>query len=610
MKRNYGIIRKVAVIVCMLVAMGGRYEVWGQYISGNRYKTSYTRYSQYTFNERDATITTDGGTTHGDVNNLLLEDATWWQSSDRIYNDTYILIDLKEVKDIARIYIVGSGSENTRPISIQVRTRTRDRDNWTQQESRNLSQQTRDIDIILNNTIQARYIRLDFEAGESHQIVVDRIRLYDGFSISNTDNRTIQHKDAKWYSLRSTLSEPSKALDTFDDNTRRFINEYANNTSIQATHTYIDTLYVHKGQRFELQLPTVSNGENQNSAQKYQRWYNFRTEGTFRTDNNGNNECWDLLTPYFNENYADAYRFTNGYVGGHDLMANNESAMFGASFYYPTNTQFNDWNIENGEAGNDAYIVACDISGYTDFTSSFSTSTSHESDFSDNWYEPTIQLRVLYFIVGIDNLSERMSNSDFWKDGYGRLFDGTDYQGGYGANKKFLEEYQITFPADHISNFTDEIVALSKSARNYRIPGDGNSQSLHVSIVGTNSAGIELVSAKGSNNTVTNFDLSGDNRVIYFRKRDEDPRTRWSVADNSTTTIIVTKVVGNTTYNIAKYELTFKEESRLLTQHQLERIDADNSNYLQDFANRTPNHLKENYELLTSRTFDYDPDVA
>ena len=611
MKRTYEIIRKVAVAVCALIAMSGWLDVWGQqYISGNRYKTSYTRAPQYIFNQGDATITTDGGTTHGDVNDLLLENATWWQSDNNVYNDTYIQIDLKEAKRISRIYIVGSGSENTRPTYIQVSTSNNGRD-WTQRYSARLSQQTRDIDITLNNTIQARYIRLNFWTGESNQIVVDRIRLYDeAISISNTANQTIQHKDAKWYSLRGTLSEQSKALDTFDDNTRRFINEYANNTSIQATHTYIDTLYVHKGQRFELQLPTVSNGENQNSAQKYQRWYNFRTEGTFRTDNNGNNECWDLLTPYFNENYADAYRFTNGYVGGHDLMANNESAMFGASFYYPTNTQFNDWNIENGEAGNDAYIVACDISGYTDFTSSFSTSTSHESDFSDNWYEPTIQLRVLYFIVGIDNLSERMSNSDFWKDGYGRLFDGTDYQGGYGANKKFLEEYQITFPADHISNFTDEIVALSKSARNYRIPGDGNSQSLHVSIVGTNSAGIELVSAKGSNNTVTNFDLSGDNRVIYFRKQSENPRTRWSVADNSTTTIIVTKVVDNTTYNIAKYELTFKEESRLLTQHQLERIDAENSTYLQDFANRTPNHLKENYELLTSRTFDYDPDVA
>ena len=39
------------------------------------------------------------------------------------------------------------------------------------------------------------------------------------------------------------------------------------------------------------------------------------------------------------------------------------------------------------------------------------------------------------------------------------------------TGKKFLEEYDITYPCDHISNYTDEVVTLSKSAMGYGLPG-------------------------------------------------------------------------------------------------------------------------------------------
>lgn len=423
---------------------------------------------------------------------------------------------------------------------------------------------------------------------------------------------TINHKfPNKWYQLRENISEAAKNMDTFNDEVSNFINPYTK-TKIQAAHTYIDTLYVKKGDSYTLTLPTVSQSKNQNSAQKYQRWYNFRTEGLFHV-NSQYSRREDLLTPM--NNNTTVFRFANGYVGGYNLISagrwnqTTSDIMYGATFYYPTNNEYQSWNIDNGN--NDQYIVACDLSGYTDFTETFSESgrnPSNESEFSDNWYEPTLSLRAIYVIIGVDNSytpSELQQTPEWFQNGYGRLFT-SDYQGGYGEGKKFLEEYDITFPADHISNFTDEIVALSKSAQNY------GGEDLTASIVSdTNTADIMLVS--DTNNGSSQLSLTGDTRVIAFRKDGVNSRTAWSVDDNSEATIIVTKQVNNTIYNIARFNLTFKKETRLLTQHQLQRIDNQDTQINGEDWNipyRTPTFLRENYQLLTSRTFDYDPDVA
>lgn len=92
--------------------------------------------------------------------------------------------------------------------------------------------------------------------------------------INNTyRNNSVQHKyPNKWYTIRnnSGMSQASKDMDTFDDETPSFKNTYTN-TDIQAAHTYIDTLYVRKGESVTLYLPLISNGLNQLSAQAYQR---------------------------------------------------------------------------------------------------------------------------------------------------------------------------------------------------------------------------------------------------------------------------------------------------------------------------------------------------
>lgn len=434
---------------------------------------------------------------------------------------------------------------------------------------------------------------------------------------NNYQNQTIQHKfPNKWYQLRDNISQAAKDMDTFNDEESSFTNPYTN-TQIQAAHTYIDTLYVKKGSDYTLTLPTVSQGGNNNSARKYQRWYNFRTEGLFRV-NSQYSRREDLLTP--KDDNTTVFRFQNGYVGGNDLISvrsgggqTTSDIMFGATFYYPTDSEYQNWNINNGTGNNEQYIVACDLSGYTDFTETFSESgrnPSSESEFSDNWYEPTLSLRAIYVIIGVDNnytTSELQQTPEWFQNGYGRLFT-SSYQGGYGTGKKFLEEYNITFPADHISNFTDEIVALSKSAQNY------GGETLTASIVNnTNTAGIMLVSETNNGTKQTQLELRGDTRVIAFRKDGVSARTAWEVEDNSQATIIVTKRANNMTYNIARFNLTFKKETRLLTQHQLQRIDNDDAQINGEDWNipyRTPTFLRDNYQLLTSRTFDYDPDVA
>lgn len=209
-----------------------------------------------------------------------------------------------------------------------------------------------------------------------------------------------------------------------------------------------------------------------------------------------------------------------------------------------------------------------------------------------------------------------------WKNGYGRLAS-SEYQGGNGTGKKFLEEYNITFPCDHLGNKTDELVSLSKDARGYRINGDSN-DNLNVSISSPNNVfrlltGGNNNSASGGNET-NSITLTGRRRTITFRKTGAGVRNPWSVDDGQTATIIVTKNVGGTIYNIAKFNLTFEKDNRLLTQHQLDRIDRQRKGestgvtgeswYRTAYQNRTPEFLRENYTLLTSRTLDYDPDVA
>lgn len=435
---------------------------------------------------------------------------------------------------------------------------------------------------------------------------------------NNYRNYTIQHKQAKWYNLRATIGESAKALDTFNDDEKMFRNDYTGGTEIQAAHTYYDTLYVRKGEYVTLTLPLVSqsydaSSNKQVSAQAYQRWYNFVTEGTFSYTQNG--RTGDILSPSSN-----CLRYANGYVAG---TAVNNVSMATVTFHYPTDNEYSSYSIKNGSAGNNYYLVACDASGYLDFTSD-----GTKGSFSSNngWYEPTLSLRAIYYIIGVDDRGGA-DETEGWKNGMGRL-ENAAYQDGDGTDKKFLEEYDITFHCDHLGNQSDELVALSKFANGYRIDGDNNDQ-LTVTITDGNDTfallnftnNNDLQGGCGTSEAGNTTTISGDSRSIFFRKKSAGKQKPWSVNDGETATIVVTKRANNKTYNIAKFNLTFKKDTRLLTQHELDRLDSirlggshNNVNldnwYRRSYQYRTPEYLRSNYNLLTSRTFDYDPEVA
>lgn len=410
-----------------------------------------------------------------------------------------------------------------------------------------------------------------------------------GGNVVTTSDKEIQHKPAKWHGMRSG----GNFVDTFDDT--QYFTSGDGSTQIQAAHTYVDTLYVKKGSLVSLWLPTIYRSQDQNSTRYYQRWYNYLTEGTFATGLTGDNNVNDILTP----KSGIVYRFQNGYVGG--SWMNN--IMYGANFYYPKDNEYTGYKgLNNGSANNSYYIVACDVSGYTDFDQTTYT-------------EPTLGLRVLYYIVGIDDTW----GTNKYENQYERL-NKDDYKNG---GNKYLEEYEITFPCDHIGNFTNELVSIARQAQFYRVPGDDSGDKLTATL--TTGADIFKLVDNGSydsnsvnGNTLT---LGDDSRAIFFRKKEgNNNQAPWSVLDGTTATILVTKTVGETTYNIARFKLTFKKNIRLLTQHQIARLDEARANnttitgeggwFDESYLYRTPAYLDENYILLTSRTFDYDSNVT
>ena len=216
------------------------------------------------------------------------------------------------------------------------------------------------------------------------------------------------------------------------------------------------------------------------------------------------------------------------------------------NFYYPTNTEFEEWFPQaagNPNLDNDWYVVACDVSGYTDFTENYpgSDPINNQEDWaarfrSNGFYEPTLSVRVIFYIVGVDDRDNNSSlgKAENWDNGHGRLTN-PDYQGGT-TSGKYLEEYDITFPSKHLSNKTDESVALSKDARSYAIPDVAESSGLKVTLA-DNTAGISLVTESLSELIIR------QNASFASVYRGLMPILPWEVEDGSTATILVTKQV-------------------------------------------------------------------
>lgn len=470
------------------------------------------------------------------------------------------------------------------------------------------------LNLSLTTPITKQYVRITFVRNDGNCLAFNEIDL--GVEVVEV-TPFISHKHAKWHDLRNKVSESSRNMDTFNDTTLMFspnnnplISSYT--SSIQAAHTYIDTIYMHRGTSIKLSLPDRL--EDDNSVKAYQRWYSFRRDSTFET--NHADSVYDLLTPVS----GTVSRFANGYVGS---PVNNGKAM-DMNFYMPTSEEFKKWFPNNSGFDDKWFVVACDVSCYNDYTETYSESGSPGSTFYDGsqaeCWEPTLSHRVLFFISAVDDRDEDKSTN--WVNGHYRLKH-KDYQGGgNGEGKKYLEEYTITWPYYRLSGFNNngndklssDAVALSKDARSYAIPDADvakETDTLKVTLADDNTAQITLCDGYDTKKKETT--VSGTSRTIQFSYPIQSTSDyRWQ-AEGESATILVTKNVAGTIYNIARYKLKFVKDVTLLTQSIIETIsDNDDSNDGEwaKYKTRTPEYLKTNYQLLTSLTWDYDSNVS
>lgn len=504
--------------------------------------------------------------------------------------------------NVKNIYFNLSNIENwEKPQYINVYIRNSN-DEWERIKEEEVDRTQSAWTVSLDKPVATKNLRLECIPKEQRNtLIIPEISLdkRDGFY----NDKKIQHKSAKWFDLVKQFNLSPSVLGSFSYDEPQFDAIMSNDQKIQATHTYIDTIYMHKGAQITLALPTKSNAgyASSSSAQTYQRWYSYRTDGTFETNHKTSTSgktVYDLLTPNTGNpsGGVPAYRFENGYVGR--PMGAILQAM---DFYYPTDQEFKDW-FPNTKVDNNWFVVACDVSGYTDFSEHFTSKGSAGQslqsltrDFEKSeWFEPTLSVRVIFYIVGVDERPE--NDSESWKNGHGRL-EQTEFQTS-GDNAKYLEEYDITFPNKHLSNWTDELVAISKDARSYAIP-DATDDNDNLDLK------IESKAPDGTPGllSLSKIQLTGNDRVIQFYKGFS--KTPWEVPDGTTATITVRKTVGGTTYNIARFNLTFSAASVPLTQVEVANI-KDGS----DFEFRSPTWMDNNLQKLTELTFDYPAGVT
>lgn len=431
-------------------------------------------------------------------------------------------------------------------------------------------------------------------------IAVNEVQLVTTESIKE---KPITFKHAKWYDFRNKSTNESTG-DTFSEDEDMFdlkdnpLIVASNLDPIQAAHTMIDTIYMHKGTSITLTLPDFLNTSSF-SIKSYQRWYSFRTGKTFETRYHESDpaKVWDLLTP---KDVNDGiYRFQNGYVGN-PLKAGNPAYQM--NFYFPTDGQFKEWfetDIEGNTPGRDNnwYVVACDVSTYKDF------SESNEGEL----VEPTLSHRILYYICAVEHENN-------W---YPKALKNQHSSSSSSSSDTYLEEYEITMPATRIPNRTNELVALSKDARSYVLPDrTKNSGSLTVTIEeNTNTAGISLTSSATSTTASNSVQLKDSIRCIFFLYPSDGGNTdgTYSVTQPDDGSIpTATILVKSGDYRIARYKLKFVEESRLLSQSMVDEIDSptgsvDDASW-RKLTYRTPDALANSdmYELLTELNFDYN----
>lgn len=596
MKKFYNMVCRV-VCVCMCFALCHVDKAWAQQL-GNMYSSHGTT-NTVVINDQYKFVSVSGDNITGQNVNIL-QDGLQDKSLSLGKGTSILVFDLGQIRKINRIdFIINLKERNGNPngkISVEYGKEQTSLDKINKTVGFNKQKTTQKLTF---ETVEGRYFSITFDGSDNK---VSDVFLYevnfqfnDSYTETNESPLTIRHKKPKWYFLR----EGGNNIDTFEDAVPMFpwdnrlgYPDPTGGTGIQASHVYIDTIYMHRGSKITLDLP-ARNG-NMGATTSYQRWYNFRTDGLFRTKNKGTGEVWDLLTPAAGG--GKGMRIENGYVG----QPLTDTYLYKMDFYCPKEDEYEAWFGET--TGDDWFVVACDVSDYNDFTETYNSVQSPLSRFDNGTayaWEPTLMQRVLFFIQPVDN----HPSTDVWKYGYGRL-EQEEYQGG-GLDGKYLVDMSISYPSLRMTNKTNEFVALNKDPQGYSIPGadigvDAQTP-LEVKLV-NNTSGIKLV----------NTSLTGTERCIFFTYPTNIPAYGiQEVPDGSKATILVTKTVGGTIYNLARFDLTFKKETVPLTQSMLENL-SDNgfvwgNELWKGLEFRTEDYLSSHYKLLTFLDFDYDP---
>ena len=627
MKRQ-NIYKQIALSLLLLVGMAG--TAWGQ-VKGDQYDNPYLVKEVYPKIEVEADKNHFTGNTYPGFNSNINaafdnDNGTYWKAEES--GTVSIKVDLGSSMSFNGLRLYRSGAYTERAEKIEIYTSDNDielgnEEEWTSSVTiddinrGSEDNKDQDYEITFDNgeKITSQYIKLVFTPATNQIWAINEIR----FNFTDLEPIAIQHKPAKWYSEREGLTNATTG-DKFDEQEGHdmFHPDLMIGNSemkIQSSHTYIDTIYVHKGTTTQLTLPAIQSSAGVTSILAYQRWYSYRTDGTYETNHTDN--VFDLLTPVQTNGKPEAYRFANGYVGNpvaKDANPYYSNSLVAMDFYYPDDTEFGKWfpNATDTKFDNKWYVVACDVSCYTDYTGEGGTNTDEAPTFypSNNTdgkvYEPTLSHRVLFYIIGVDgdNPDNAVGNFD---ETYGMLKD-NEYQGGT-VDNKYLEEFDITFPYTRVSTNTLDMVALTKDARGYAIPGvgkDADTDNLTLTLVdgtGNEASGITFA------NDTKSSTISGENRVIHFKYPKNSDGLQRTNNPNAKATILVTKKVNETTYNLVRYNLTFAPETQLLTETQLKKIEEGGTDVEDKYwymPERTPEYMRENYgEPISSMTWDY-----
>ena len=390
---------------------------------------------------------------------------------------------------------------------------------------------------------------------------------------------TIQHKTAgnKWHDLYKAATG-NKTLD-------RFENEVTSVTigsqTVQPAHAVVDTIYAYPGQTITLYSPDINNSYDANNR-TYQRWYNYKNDRLFPEG---------MLRPLSGQS---GYKLQNGYVG-YPLTHNGGSNLYGVQFTMPKNIT----------AETQEFIVACDVSIYTDYgTGEFASATGTTDEttrsafIGENYqcYEPTIGHRLIYYVRSINRPTD-VTYDDNNPDPF--LYRKRVYE--VQGTENYVAEYTIHFPNVHVSENTPEVLGLRMDAMNYKLPGNEGSQ-VELTVAVDNNAnggsiGLRAPGGSGSSNSIT---LSDRQRFFYLIYPER-------YIDDGAKTVIT---VRNGTTNLIKYNIIFDDGTELVTESQLGTYDPENEAE-NPYAYRTEEYLKEKYgEPFTELNFDYNPNNA